>query len=377
MELRIPDLKESNDFLNDLYSNVTSAIFIADRDARLVSFNNAFHSLFYKPEDQLLGVLCGNAIGCAYQLREGVDCGNTTQCDNCELRNNIITSFTEKVPVYKCRLDRDFNVCGTMVRKHFVFTTKYASYQGQEYVLVLVDDCTDLIVAQENLSRKNEQLEKTVRDLSRQLLSSALDLDVSRTRTEELGRELRHRVGNTLQLIVSLLQLLSERESCPESGYESLSLYLSAIITAYQHVNYENGYPGVDASKLLPALCALLEDHQNACAISSRLDVAIVSLDIAVPLSIAMVDLLLSGLVSSSCSVHLELSALNASFAIKVSLNQTPAGANRHWLLEHTLCDLLIKQLAGQIDYPAAGCVRFVFPLPDGQPASATTFRQS
>jgi len=51
MELDINDLKESMDFLNGLYDNVTSAIFIADHEPRIYSFNDAFKTLFYKPED--------------------------------------------------------------------------------------------------------------------------------------------------------------------------------------------------------------------------------------------------------------------------------------------------------------------------------------
>lgn len=370
MNLRISNLKESNEFLNDLYANVTSAIFLADRDARLVSFNNAFHSLFYKPEDQLLGELCGNAIGCAFQVEEGVDCGTTSKCADCDLRNNIITSFTEKVPVYKSRLDRDFKICGRLIRKHFVFTTKYAIYQGHEYVLVLVDDCTDLILAQEQLKTRNRQLELSVKELTAQLLASALDLDLSKSRTEELGKELRHRVGNTLQLIVSLLQMLSDNEACPDSTYEALSLYLSAIIAAYQHVNYESDSPGVDAGKLLPALCALLEDHRQTNSLSAHTEVTILSLDIAVPLSIALVDLLLGNLTRTAAAMHLRLVVEQAQLIIDIGLSGKQAPPELECLPEHSLCALMVRQLSGRIACLAGDTIRLTVPLPAGRKAA-------
>jgi hypothetical protein len=65
-----------------LYQNVTSAIFIADSEARIFSFNDAFRTLFYKREDQLLKELCGNAMGCIFAVEEGKDCssGLTARC---------------------------------------------------------------------------------------------------------------------------------------------------------------------------------------------------------------------------------------------------------------------------------------------------------
>ena len=67
MQLNLDDLKESNEFLNSLYSHVTSAIFLADSDARIYHFNNIFKTLFYKEEDEIIYQLCGNVIVCIFQ----------------------------------------------------------------------------------------------------------------------------------------------------------------------------------------------------------------------------------------------------------------------------------------------------------------------
>jgi len=110
LEISVSDLKESNHFLNDLYQNVTAAIFLADSEARIYNFNDAFRTLFYKQEDQLLKELCGNAMGCVFAEEEGKDCGSTSNCKSYILRECILKSFTDKVPLYKERMTRRFYI---------------------------------------------------------------------------------------------------------------------------------------------------------------------------------------------------------------------------------------------------------------------------
>src|SRR4030042_88681 len=108
MSLDFRDLRESNDFLNALINNITSAIFLVDRDIKIRNFNDPFQALFQKDEDQILGERCGNVIGCAFAVDQSKDCGGTTNCNECELRKSILKSFLEKVPTYREKIERDF-----------------------------------------------------------------------------------------------------------------------------------------------------------------------------------------------------------------------------------------------------------------------------
>lgn len=299
MNLDVDDLKESLSFLNSLYANVTSAIFLADGDARIVSFNDSFHALFHKPEDMIIGELCGNALGCIFQVEEGVDCGLASNCGHCELRTNIVRSFTEKVPVYKDTMVRDFVICGRVLRKHFVFTTKYEVYQGVEYVLVIVDDVTELVTVREeleqrnsDLTKRNAALEKALRELARQLSASLSELDFAWLDRDILSRELRHRVGNNLQVISSLLRY----DRCDQPGMDPaldrFNLRLSSIMHAYTHSRYEFGQASVSASPFIHAVC----DEStlfSRCALVVEMEEEF-SMDIqkAVPAGIALVELL-------------------------------------------------------------------------------------
>lgn len=68
MALQLENLKESNEFLNILFDNITSALFIVDQSAKIENVNDSFSILFQKREEQVLGELCGNALGCVFAV---------------------------------------------------------------------------------------------------------------------------------------------------------------------------------------------------------------------------------------------------------------------------------------------------------------------
>ena len=144
MPIEVKSLKESNEFLNILLDNITSAVFLIDQRMRIHSFNNAFQTLFNTPEDRLLQTeeLFGNVFGCTYAVHENAVCGTTAHCKKCLLRKFAVRAFVEKTPAYREKLTREFFIDGRPILKHFQFSTKYISYDGQEMVMVIIDDIT-------------------------------------------------------------------------------------------------------------------------------------------------------------------------------------------------------------------------------------------
>jgi sigma-B regulation protein RsbU (phosphoserine phosphatase) len=143
MPLEISELKESNDFLNTLLDHITSAVFIADKNMRIHSVNNALQTLFYAKEDRILGQLLGNAVGCGFAVLEGAVCGTTSHCDQCLLRHSLFRSFTEKVPTYNEKIKREFYIDNKPILKYLQFSTRYIKYHGEEMVMIIVDDITE------------------------------------------------------------------------------------------------------------------------------------------------------------------------------------------------------------------------------------------
>lgn len=158
MKLQIESLKESNDFLNILFENITSALFILDENVRLKSVNDSFSVLFQKREEEVLGKYCGNALGCFFTVDEKRDCGSTSFCGTCKLRENLLKTMTQEVPVTKQILARDFVIKGKREVKYFSYSTRYIHYNGEQYILVIVDDHTELEQKRRELEEKNKEL---------------------------------------------------------------------------------------------------------------------------------------------------------------------------------------------------------------------------
>jgi len=149
-------LKESKDFLRTVIENITSALFIVDKEIRVRSFNDSFKALFYRQEDQVIGKLCGNAIGCVYTVAENKDCGTTSHCTNCSLRSSLLRAFAEKIPTYREKLVREFDINGELINKYFLYSTKYVDYRNEEMILIVVDDITEIEEQKIRLKELNE-----------------------------------------------------------------------------------------------------------------------------------------------------------------------------------------------------------------------------
>ena len=176
MTLQLENLKESNEFLNILFDNITSALFIVDQSIKVKNVNDSFSILFQKREDQTLGELCGNALGCVFAVEEGKDCGTTSNCSNCKLRKDILKTMSKKVPTHKNKLSRDFYTSETKDSKHFLYSTKYIQFDGKQYTLIIIDDHTELENQRKKLIQQNETLKTLNEQKSRFLGIAAHDL---------------------------------------------------------------------------------------------------------------------------------------------------------------------------------------------------------
>jgi len=137
-------LKNSSEFLNLLLDNINSCVLLLDKDMRLRAFNNALRTIFSNKENEdLIMVKCGEAIGCAYQIEEATDCGNTSQCCNCELREAGLLSYIKNVQIYKEHIIKPFfDKTHKKVDKHLQFSTRLFEFQDEKYIIMLIEDIT-------------------------------------------------------------------------------------------------------------------------------------------------------------------------------------------------------------------------------------------
>lgn len=135
-------LSHSSDFLNILLNNINSCILLLDKDVRLRAYNDPLKTIFSsRKHEDLLYVRCGEAIGCAYQIEEKMECGKTSKCNDCELRVAALTSYMNSVAVFKEHIVKPFFTHDDMkVDKHLQFSTRLFQFQDEKYIILIIED---------------------------------------------------------------------------------------------------------------------------------------------------------------------------------------------------------------------------------------------
>lgn len=155
---RFSVLSESSEFLNLILNNISSCIMLLDKDLRLRAYNDPMLNIFSnKKNENLIYQKCGNAIGCAYQIEEKQNCGDTSMCKTCELRISVLQSYANNKAIFKERIDKPFfNFDGQKINKHLQFSTRLFPYQKEKYIILIIEDITELV----NAKKTNNSLNK-------------------------------------------------------------------------------------------------------------------------------------------------------------------------------------------------------------------------
>jgi hypothetical protein len=135
-------LSQSSDFLNITLNNIKSCVLLLDKEMKLRAYNNALETIFSNKKDEnLLYVKCGESIGCAYQVDEAKECGETSKCCNCELRIAALTSYVNGDEVYNDHIVKPFFTNeNKKVDKHLQFSTRLFHYGREKYIILIVED---------------------------------------------------------------------------------------------------------------------------------------------------------------------------------------------------------------------------------------------
>ncbi|MFX0070023.1 MAG: PAS domain-containing protein [Candidatus Hermodarchaeota archaeon] len=169
MSEHLGDLLNSKDFLKYLFNNMPTAVFIVDENVRVQNINKSFTILFQKSDEEVYNELCGNAIGCVFPVKENTDCGKTVNCNICKLRKNIVRCLKYKERDLKALITREFFIGEEFVIRHFYITTNYLEFNDVDYVLVMIQDLTELENQRKHLEElnhfKNEFLGIVAHDL--------------------------------------------------------------------------------------------------------------------------------------------------------------------------------------------------------------------
>lgn len=216
MKISYKTLARSPEFPAALFNDITSAIFLADGDCRLRAVNDPFRALFHKPEDKIIGELCGNVLGCKY-LSDDEDCGTTTDCQECSLRKDILRTFHQGVRFTHRKISQTFYIRNKPVLKYFQYSTRPITLEGQRLVMFILEDITQEQVQQIKIQEQNKQLE--MEKISRNALLPATinKMATSVSKIYKLAESLNKSApfpdksgASTLEEVIALSQFTSE-----------------------------------------------------------------------------------------------------------------------------------------------------------------------
>ncbi|TFF63814.1 MAG: PAS domain-containing protein [Promethearchaeota archaeon] len=156
MTKMIKEATENNQFLLSLFNNMEVAVFLVDKTARIKNVNKSFTRLFYKSEEDVYDVLCGNAMGCIFPVRTKTDCGKTYHCKTCKLRSSIISCFEKKEDIKKFVIEREFFINDKIYLKYFHVTANYFEFKEKGYILIMIQDVSELESAKKELKKLND-----------------------------------------------------------------------------------------------------------------------------------------------------------------------------------------------------------------------------
>jgi phosphoserine phosphatase RsbU/P len=173
MSLKTASLRESNEFLNVLLDNISSAVLVVNNEFRIRQFNHALRKIFGKEHEDVDGEVCGEALGCTFTVVEEKPCGQTSHCHKCQLRNSILKTFKMKHPGKRKKLSRQFFSGNSPVQKYLEYSTRFIHFDGEEFTLVIMDDITEREFRKQELIHKQKQIDldlKAAAGIQRSLL---------------------------------------------------------------------------------------------------------------------------------------------------------------------------------------------------------------
>lgn len=153
---------QKRDEINLIFDNAAVVLILVTKEIRIAHINKSGLNMIGKNYSDITGLLGGEVFDCinAWDPENNMVCGRAINCKNCIIRNNITTTFNEKENKYKIIGPFEIIKEGQVIKLQLSVSTSLLKSNGEEYVLLTIDDVTGQknlekeIIAQRNLSEK-------------------------------------------------------------------------------------------------------------------------------------------------------------------------------------------------------------------------------
>jgi hypothetical protein len=140
-------LSKSDGFLNLIIHNISSCVLLLNNEMMLMAYNEPLKAMFSdKDHNEIMYQKCGNVIGCALAVEEEKECGTTSHCRICSLRESALKTYINGIVVYKEIISREFYISKHKKElKHLQFSTRIFNFEDEKYILLIINDITPLV----------------------------------------------------------------------------------------------------------------------------------------------------------------------------------------------------------------------------------------
>jgi diguanylate cyclase (GGDEF)-like protein len=190
-------LFQNQGFLRALLESIPSMLFVVDSDVRIFQLNSAASGFLGKETSDLLMQRGGEALQCIHAGEKMDNCGSAEACRECVIRASVKKAL-QGTSVLRETTEMSLVADGGVRAVHFQITASQLTFENNTYVLLVIEDITELKNSEEKLKKLNELLESQASTDPLTGISNRLKFD------ETLGAEIKRsqRYGMPLSLIM-------------------------------------------------------------------------------------------------------------------------------------------------------------------------------
>ena len=137
----------TNTYLRTVVDSMPCAIFVVDNDFNIIDLNPSARNLFKLKSDAILHRLCGEVLHCKHAIESDGGCGTTKVCPDCVFRNSVELACDGK-RAHKKRYKMKIEYGGEFFDLHMLVTTSPFNYGNNKFVLMAIEDITEIITLQ-------------------------------------------------------------------------------------------------------------------------------------------------------------------------------------------------------------------------------------
>lgn len=157
-------LFKSPDFLTHLINAVPSLLFIVDNDVRVHHLNASALKMLGTERFSALMKRSGEMLHCVHSEETPGGCGHAPSCADCVVRNSVTRAVAGE-SVYRETTKMSLIREGLVSDAYMSITASPFEYERKRFVLLIIEDISELKKTEEVLGRRTEQLEAANREL--------------------------------------------------------------------------------------------------------------------------------------------------------------------------------------------------------------------